>query len=82
VLAEIGGLYSALKAGFGVFCVLFGHWNLQSKMAHRLYEPYSRPTARSMVGKAFINNEPSITKLEKPECYDFKKLLYKIGCRD
>jgi hypothetical protein len=28
MLAEIGGLYSALFAGFSAFCVLFGYWNM------------------------------------------------------
>jgi hypothetical protein len=57
MLAEIGGLYSALFAGFGYFSVIFGHFNLQFKMAQRLYEVPARPTARNMIGKAFIGAE-------------------------
>jgi hypothetical protein len=28
MLTEIGGLYSALFAGFGGFCLIFSHWNM------------------------------------------------------
>ena len=33
MLAEIGGLYSALFAGFGLITLLFNHWNMLGKLA-------------------------------------------------
>jgi hypothetical protein len=39
LLSNVGGLYSALFAmGWGL-AVLFGHWNMQAKLVHALYEP-------------------------------------------
>jgi hypothetical protein len=34
-----------------------------------------------MIGKAFLDNETPIKKLEKPRLYDLKKLIFKLGCQ-
>jgi hypothetical protein len=38
MIAEIGGMQSALYTSFTLFIFIFGQWNVQSKMANRLYK--------------------------------------------
>jgi hypothetical protein len=37
MIAEIGGMQSALFVSFTAFVFMFGQWNVQAKMANRLY---------------------------------------------
>jgi hypothetical protein len=38
MIAEIGGMQSALFTSFTLFIFVFGQWNVQAKMANRLYK--------------------------------------------
>ena len=70
LLSKIGGLYSALFAlGIGT-TILFGHWNMQAKMAVRLYQAISKEdiSARGVCEKTFIKVDLKDKRLELPYC--------------